>query len=389
MKIPKGVIYLGLASFVTDLAHEMIYPLLPVFFTQELGAGVLFLGFFEGFAEFVASVTKYVGGRWSDKTGRREPFVVGGYFLANVVRPFIGLATAPWQAVVVRAIDRTGKGLRTSPRDAWLGGMTSHETRGRIFGFHRAMDHAGATVGPLVATAFLFFFPGELRLLFMLTILPGLVGVYFAFRATHVQPAERAPQPRPHAMFRDLPRPLKSYLSLLAVFTLGMSSDAFLLLKLKLCGVPEVALPALWGGLHVVKSATTVLGGWLSDVVGRKTTLLKGWVVYAGFYAAFGFVQSPWAVTALFLSYGVFFGLTEGPEKALIADLAPPDRQGEAFGTYHLIVGAVSLPASVLFGFVWKMVGASTAFYSVAILSIVCACVLAFLSLPEDRAEAK
>jgi MFS family permease len=384
VKVPRGVLYLGLASFTTDMAHEMLYPLLPLFFTETLGTGVLFLGLFEGISEAVASVMKYAGGRLSDRTGKREPFVLWGYLLANGVRPFIGLATAPWQALTIRALDRMGKGLRTSPRDAWMAGMAAEGDRGLVYGFHRAMDHAGAVAGPLLATIFLWAFPGRLRQLFLLSLAPGLAAAWFIFRASRIHPSEERAFP---AAVREggmsLPRPLRGYFTLLSFFTLGLASDAFLLLNLRRVGVPSVWIPALWAGLHVVKSSTSAAGGRLSDAVGRKAVILSGWVLYALFYAAFGGVESRGAVVVIFLSYGVFHGLTEGPEKALIADLSPAGRQGELFGIYHLIIGLGSLPASLLFGLIWKAAGPSAAFYTVSVIALLCASVLAGISLPE------
>ncbi len=389
MKIPKGVIYLGLASFATDVAGEMIYPLLPLFFTNVLGAGVLFLGVFEGTAESVASLSKYFFGAMSDRSGRREPFVLWGYVAANGLRPLIGLVAAPWQALALRAADRFAKGVRSSPRDAWLAQMATPSTRGTVYGFHQAMDHAGAVLGPLLATLFLWFFPGQLRVLFLLTIVPGLSAAWFIRRAAQVQPALETPPMKESAPARTdwrwVPAPLKSYLILLSLFALALASDAFLLLKLKIVGVPEVWIPALWAGLHVVKSSSSAVGGRFSDAVGRKAAILTGWILYAGFYAAFGAVNGRGLMIALFLSYGLFYGLTDGPEKALVADLAPEGRQGAAFGLYNMVMGLGVLPASVLFGFLWKTAGAPAAFYSVAALSALCCVLLAFLPLPEKQ----
>jgi MFS family permease len=387
MKIPKGVVYLGLASFMTDVAGEMIYPLLPVFFTGTLGAGVLFLGVFEGTAESVASLSKYFFGAASDRAERREPFVLWGYLAANGLRPLIGLVTAPWQALALRAADRMAKGVRSSPRDAWLGQMAAPEQRGAVYGFHQAMDHAGAVLGPLLATLFLWLFPGRYRALFLLTAVPGLSAAWFIRRAAQVQPAVKTPASSAAGSpgWGWVPGPLKAYLAVLALFALCLASDAFLLLKLKDVGVPEMWIPALWAALHVVKSASSAAGGRLSDAAGRKRTILAGWSLYAAFYFAFARVQTPGAMTAVFLAYGVFYGLTDGPEKALVAELAPPDRQGAAFGLYNMVMGLGVLPASVLFGWIWKKAGSPAAFTTVAAGAAVCAALLALLPLPEKK----
>jgi MFS family permease len=371
VKVHRGVLFLGLASFATDLASEMIYPILPVFFTEVLGTGVLFLGLFEGTAECVASVTKYFAGAASDRAKKREGFVLAGYVVANGLRPLIGLVTAPWQALLLRALDRVGKGVRTSPRDAWMAQMAKASERGMVYGFHRAMDHAGATLGPLVATAFLLAWPGAYRSLFLWTLVPGLLAAVFILCAARAFPSFPEADPAPAAGLSWMPGPLKSYLALTALFTLGMASDAFLLLKLKMVGVPVAMIPVLWAALHVVKSSSSAVGGRVSDVFGRKTTILAGWILYTLFYAAFGGVEDRGLMVALFLLYGTFYGLTEAPEKALVADLAPAERRGRAFGLYHMVVGLGSLPASLLFGVLWESFGAPTAFYTVAAISLV------------------
>jgi MFS family permease len=381
MKVHKGVVFLSLASFFTDLAGEMIYPLLPAFFTDVLGTGVLFLGLFEGTAECVASVTKYFAGAASDRAGKREGFVLSGYVVANGLRPLIGLVSAPWQALLLRALDRVGKGVRTSPRDAWLAQMAPPSERGMVYGFHRAMDHAGATVGPLVATLFLLAWPGAYRALFLWTLVPGLLAAVFILYAAKAFPSTPEAAPAPASGLGWMPRPLKSYLALIAFFTLGMASDAFLLLKLKTVGVPVALIPVLWAGLHVVKSSSSVAGGRLSDVFGPKATILAGWILYTVFYAAFGGVQDRGLTVALFLLYGTFYGLTEGPEKVLVTNLSPPDRRGQAFGLYHMVVGLGSLPASLLFGAVWDSFGAPTAFYAVAAISLLSCGLLAGMDL--------
>lgn len=382
MKIPKSAWYLSITSFFTDVAGEAIYPLLPVFLTATLGASALLLGFLEGLAESVASLTKFFSGYYSDRLRKREPFVIAGYGLSGFTRPLMGLVTATGHVFAVRILDRIGKGIRGAPRDAWLARLATGENRGYLFGFHRAWDHAGAVVGPLLATGFLLLWPGEYRALFLSTSVIGVVAFGFALAARKVSPPE--PEPDPGAPKRTLqlrgqwavlPAEFKRYLLILMLFTLGNSTDAFLLLKLSESGVDSAWLPTLWAAFHVFKMLSSSAGGKLSDRIGRGRSIVLGWGLYAAVYFALAWIQEPAAVIGLFLLYGLYYGLTEGPEKAWVADLVPHEQRGTAFGLYHLTIGAGTLPASILFGLVWKYAGPSYAFCLGAILSIT-ACLL-------------
>ncbi len=387
-KVSRPLFFLGLASFFTDAASEIVYPLLPIFLTSTLGASFMFVGLVEGVAESTAAFTKYFFGWWSDKAKKRTRFVIGGYTLANTVRPLIGLATAPWHVLGLRFTDRIGKGMRTAPRDAWLAGLVAPETRGRAYGFHRAMDHAGAVTGPLLAAAFLFFFPGELRALFLASVVPGLVAVFciaLAHWAHKKSPAAPEEFPGDAAAPVELPAGFKRYLAVIFVFTLGGSSDAFLLLKLADAGVPAPAIPLLWSGLHVVKSSTSFLGGALSDRLGRRPVIISGWLLYAAVYLALGLATSTAVAVGIFLVYGLYYGLTESPERALVAEMVPAAARGRAFGLQNLVEGLGMLPASLLFGFLWKTHGSPTAFAASAAFALAGAGLMAMLSLDNKR----
>jgi MFS family permease len=364
LRLPRTVLALGLVSFLTDFSSEMIYPLLPLFLATVLSAGPRALGLIEGVAESTASLLKVFSGWWSDRARRRKPLVLAGYSLAGAARPLIGLAQI-WPTVLfLRFVDRVGKGLRTSPRDALIADLTSPELRGRAYGVQRALDHAGAVLGPLAA-AFLMTRAGlSLRDVFLLAAVPAALVVVVLLSSVREPPETRA---RPRAA--DVParepswgRPF--YVLLLAVFlfTLGNSSDAFLLLRLSHAGLspPEVAL--LWSLFHVVKAGATYAGGRLSDRLGRRPMVIAGWSVYALIYIGFAALQEKPALVAIFLAYGIYFGLTEPVERAWIADLAPASRRATAFGYYHATVGAAALPASLLFGFLWEAFGSETAF---------------------------
>jgi MFS family permease len=375
--LPRSVKLLGLTSLFTDAATEAIYPLLPVFLTRVLGANPAALGLIEGSADATSSVLKIVAGRWSDRTGHRKPFVLAGYTIAGLVRPLIALATV-WQHVfIVRLADRVGKGLRGAPRDAMLGALAPHGERGRVFGFHRAMDHAGAVVGPLVATVFLWFMPGAYRTLFALALVPGLLAIVMLFMVPETyragDPADLTKPMLPIA----LPRELKRYLAILAVFTLGNSSDAFLLLRLSDAGLATEFLPLSWSALHVVKSGLSTWGGTLSDRFGRRGLIISGWLLYAVVYAGFAVTDSLVPLLAWFLIYGVHFALVEGSEKALVADLITGPAHGTAFGWYNAVLGFGALGASLLFGFLWETFSAATAFYTGAALALLASVLLA------------
>ena len=361
--LPSAVIALGVVSFFTDVSSEMIYPLLPLFLASVLGAGPAVLGLIEGVAESTAALLKVVSGRWSDRARRRKPLIVAGYGLAGAVRPLIGLAGS-WPAVLaLRFADRIGKGLRTSPRDALIADATPAERRGEAFGVQRAFDHAGAVVGPLVAAALLGWAGLELRAVFLLAAVPAAVVIAVLLLAVH-EPPRPAPAAAPSGKASSEPFGGRFGLLLAAVvvFTLGNSTDAFLLLRLADAGVAPARVALLWSAFHVVKAAATWLGGLLSDRIGRRPMVAAGWLLYAAVYLAFATVDRQSALVAVFLAYGLHFGLTEPVERAWVVDLAPASRRGAALGLYHGAVGLAALPASVLFGLLWQRFGAAAAF---------------------------
>jgi MFS family permease len=369
---------LGWVSLLTDVASEAIYPLLPLFLTVMLGARPLALGLIEGVAEATAALLKIASGAWSDRQGRRRPWVIAGYTVSALVRPAMALATGWVIVLALRFVDRVGKGIRSAPRDAMLASWAPPEARGRVFGFHRAMDHVGAILGPLCAAAFLWLWPGRYRLLFALTLIPGLAVVALVRRlpVEQARPADgqRAaspnPKPRPTLTgWQELPAPFFRALGVIGLFTLGNSTDAYLLLRLGQVLPSVAAVPLVWAALHVVKAATSVWGGWLADRVGRRAAIAAGWLVYAIVYLVFARAGDATTLLVAFLVYGLYFGLTEGPEKALVADWAPPALRGTAFGLYNAVAGLGALAASVVFGLVWEMFGASSAFALGAVLA--------------------
>lgn len=381
--LPATVVSLGVVSFFTDLSSEMIYPLLPVWVSAVLGAGPAALGVIEGVAESTAALLKVISGRLSDRTRRRKPWVLAGYALAGAARPLIGLASS-WPAVLgLRFVDRLGKGLRTSPRDALIAEVTPSERRGEAFGFQRALDHAGAVVGPLVAAALLLLPGVELREVFFLAAVPAAAAVIVILVAVREARGSAETAPTPRAVGRRLGAPLRWVVFAVVVFTLGNSTDAFLILRLANGGVPPAVVALLWSLLHVVKMTAAYVGGKMSDRLGRRPMMLAGWTWYAAVYLAFATASEPVALIAAFLAYGVYFGLTEPVEKAWVAELAPAGLKGTAFGAYHGAVGLAALPASALFGALWQLFGAPTAFFGGAGLAGVAAAMLFFI--PQER----
>jgi MFS family permease len=389
LRLGRNVVVLGAVSFLTDVSSEMIYPLLPVFLGTVLGSSATLIGAIEGAAESLSALLKLVSGWLSDRLPRRKPLVVFGYALSSAVRPLIGVAQSATHVLAIRLADRAGKGVRTSPRDALIADSSEPERRGTAFGFHRAADHAGALVGPLVAFVLLEQAGVSLRALFLLAGIPAAlavvalaVGVRDAPRVLAVSTAA----PPALAGMGSLGRRFWLVLGVIFVFTLANSSDAFLLLRAAEIGVPIAQLPLLWAVLHLVKSAASTPGGALSDRVGRRTVIVAGWMLFAAVYLALGRADETWHAWALFAVYGLFFGLTEGPEKALVADLVPREIRGTAFGAYNLAIGLGALPASVIFGLWWDRVGPRAAFDFGAALALTAAIGLA-LVLPRRQLD--
>jgi MFS family permease len=392
--LPRAVWLLGWVSLATDAATESIYPLLPFFLTSVLGAGAVSLGIIEGAAEAVNSLLKILSGRRADKSRTKRPLVLLGYGVSSAAKPFIALVTQPIQVFVVRILDRLGKGVRSSPRDAMLASWATPHTRGRVYGVHQAMDNLGAVIGPVLATLFLLAYPGRYRTLFALTIIPGAISVLLILfiperdddgsvrlkadttdTAAPVVSGFRRPETGD-----TLPPRFTRFMIVLTIFALGNSTDAFLLLRLTDAAGSAKFVPLMWAGIHVVKSAVSFVSGGWSDRIGRRAVISIGWVVYAIVYAGFAVSTTLTALLSWFIVYGFYFGFAEGTEKALVADLAPASRRGTAFGIYNAIVGLGALLASIVFGVLWTSFGATVAFGTGAALAFV-ATVLLFVAL--------
>lgn len=386
--LPREVWLIGLISLVNDGASELIYPLLPLYLSSVLMAGPRALGLIEGVAEATASLLKLFSGVVVDRTRRMKPWIVGGYGLAALARPLIALA-ASWPALLLlRFLDRVGKGLRTSPRDTLLASCVDPKQRGLAFGVHRAMDNAGAVVGPLVG-ALLLAQQVPLRQIILGAALPGALCVALALslRERPLPTPTAAPTAAPAARFDwrvgSLPPELRRYLAVVALFSLGNSSNLFLLLRAQALGVPAAQVPLLWATVSTVAMLFAApLAGW-SDRVGRWQLLVGGYGAYGLFYLLLGNLPlgglplGGVALFALFGFYGLFMAATEGVEKALVADLSPPEQRGRAFGWFNLTTGALLLPASILFGWLYQVVSPAAAFGFSASCSLAAALLLA------------
>lgn len=381
-----NVFVLSLVSLLNDTSSEIIYPLLPAFLFLTLGASPFFIGLIEGFSESVASVLKLFSGYLSDRFHRRKLPVFLGYSLAAIVRPLLAFVNSWPQVLAVRMTDRVGKGIRGAPRDALLAASVPKEKRGLAFGFNRAADHLGAVIGPVVAFLLLSYIAAEpdsptareYQQVFLFASVPVILGllliVFFVHEETKpVNDFETMPL---KFSLREFDGNFKRFLAVIALFTLSNSTDAFLLLRAQQAGISPPVLPILWMVLHWSKVVMSLIGGDLSDKIGRKKLIVSGWVVYALVYAGFAFVDSAWQAWALFIVYGAYFGLTEGAEKALVADLVEDEKRGTAYGFYNLAFGITVFPASLLFGFLWTSFGVSTAFLVSAAISIFAAIAL-------------
>jgi len=366
--VKRNIFALGLVSFFTDLSTEMIYPLLPLFLTSVLGVNKAFIGLVEGLAESTASLFKVGSGWLSDRLGKRRSLVLLGYSLSTVAKPFLALATSGPQVLGIRFAERIGKGIRTSPRDAIIADSTPSGERGKSYGFHRALDTLGAVFGPLTAFILLPLLSYSYRKIFLISFLPGLAACLL-IPVLVIEPKRVREEIPIKLSLRGFDRDFKFFLIVMAVFTLGNTSDAFLILRARDLGVGAGVVPLLWLLFNLVYSALALPGGLLSDRWGRKRILELGFGFYLLIYLGFAFASHPMHIWLLFLSYGLFYGLTVGTIRAWVAELAPPSRMATAFGLFHTTVGILALPASLIMGFLWQLTGAKLAFSWCALLA--------------------
>jgi MFS family permease len=396
--LPRNVLALSLVALLNDTSSEIIYPLLPAFLALTLGASPFAIGLIEGFAESVSSILKLFSGYLSDRFDTRKWPVFFGYSLAAFTRPLLALVTSWPQVLVVRMTDRIGKGIRGAPRDALLASSVPRSERGFAFGFNRAADNLGAVIGPVIAYLLLSLISAnqadptaaEYQQVFLFASIPVVIGigVVLFFVRDDKRPVGDPGVSPVELTLRGFDLNFKRLLIVVAIFTLSNSTDAFLLLRAQQAGIHPAVLPLLWMVLHLSKVGSSLIAGDLSDRIGRKKLIVAGWIIYALVYGGFAFVTSAWQTWALFVIYGTYFGLTEGVEKAMVADLVGEDRRGTAYGLYNLAIGITVFPASLLFGLIWTNFGAPAAFIFSASISLAAATALIIMVNPHPHDKA-
>ncbi len=387
LALPRTVWLIGLISLVNDSASEMLYPLMPLYLISVLMAGPKVLGVIEGIAEASSSIFKLVSGVIVDRTKKAKPWIVLGYILAGVGRPLIVFANSWFLILAIRFTDRMGKGLRSSPRDALLAESVNVSQRGITYGLHRSMDNAGAVLGPLLAAMFLSM-GVPLKEIFLWAIVPAFITITLALCIKEPPREEPTQASRFSWSLKGMPRQFKRYLVVVGIFTLGNSSDMFLLLRAREAGVPEEKIPLLWAATSLI---TTILGtplSALSDTFGRKRCILIAWMAFAFFYIFMGLPGiSIYQIFGLFGIYGIFKAATEGVEKAFVADMAPKGSAGTAFGWFNLITGLTLFPASFIFGWVYESIAPFYAFLFSGSCAIVAILLMVFWINKIDASE--
>lgn len=358
------VVKLGTVSFFADIASEMLYPITPIFLTTVLGASMSSVGFIEGVAEALASLLKTYSGAWSDSLSKRKPFIVVGYFLGAISKPITGLSHS-WLGVLgARMLDRTGKGIRSAPRDALIADSVHSSKRGAAFGWHRGMDTMGAAVGPLLALLLLNQYSDNLRPLYYWALIPGLISVLIIFSIRESgHSVEKKKIENPFRLWKKFGSPFKNYIYSWGIFSLANSSDVFLLLKAKSSGLSIQTVILLYCAYNLTYSLSSPWLGKLSDEIGRKKLMISGLLVFALVYLGFGFATESWHFWILFLVYGLYMGATEGIGKALAIDLSPTNLKATSIGILGTTTGLCTIVASSFAGLIWDHFGASWTFF--------------------------
>jgi len=378
MRLPRTIIALGLVSLFNDLASEIVVPLIPILLTTVLGAGPVALGIIEGVADAVAALLKLWSGRRSDALGgRRKGLTLAGYLLSNIARPLLGLAGSWAGVLVLRSVDRVGKGLRTAPRDALIADAAPAQIRGYAYGFNRAMDNGGAVGGSLLAAAVLSWSHIGLTQMILLSAIPGFVAVLVLALGVKEKAAPAASaSPVPPLAFGLLSSAMRRYLAVVGLFTLARASETFILLLGHQRGAGVVELLLLWAALSLAKAATSTLGGRVADRIPRGSVVAISWSAFAVTFALFAIFPGQQALWLITVAYGLFAGFGEGAERAVISDFAAERERGTAFGWYNLVVGVAAIPGGLLFGGLWHYLGAAASFLTAGALALLAALLL-------------
>ncbi|AFV03291.1 Permeases of the major facilitator superfamily [Dehalobacter sp. UNSWDHB] len=369
--IEKNIFFVGLTSFLTDTTTKMIYSVMPLFL-MSLGATKTELSLIEGIAESTASVLKALSGWWSDKIRKNKPFMVIGYAFTAVLSPMFSMVTSPLQVLLIRFTERVGKGIRTAPRDSLIAAASEDGSKGKNFGFHKAMDNSGAIVGPLLAAGILLLFPNDYRLVFLIAAIPGLLGLINIICFVKEAKSEKM-EPLGKITLKDFPKKYYAFLGIIFIFTMGNSTDALLLVKASDIGIKDSLIPMIYLIFYAVSALFSVPAGMLSDKIGRERLIIFGYLLYSILYFGFGRTNSGTVVVLLFALYGLYSAATDGVQKALVSDLVDKDKRGTGLGIYNSLVGITLLPASVIAGLLYDHVNYSVPFYYGSVMALIAA----------------
>lgn len=375
VKLSRNVYVAGLVSLCMDISSEMVYPLLPLFLTTVLGASKTTVGIIEGIAEATASILKVFSGWLADKFGKKKLLMTIGYGTSALSRPIIAGAGTWFEVLTARFIDRTGKGIRTAPRDALIADSTPKEQLGTAFGFHRMMDTIGAVIGPLAAFIILYFVADGLRLVFFLSAIPAVAAVLLIIFFLKEKKHARDGAALPRLSIKSFNGPFRHYLVVIGIFSLGNFADAFIILRAENLGVAKAHITIIYLIYNLVYALSAAPLGILADRVGMKKMIFAGFLYYSLIFIGFAFAATGMQMWALFPLFGIFKGMSDGTQRAYLASISPPERKATAFGVYHMVVGITLLPASIIAGILWDTFGPAQTFLYGSILSFVAAAV--------------
>jgi MFS family permease len=385
---PKNVFVLGLVSLFMDISSEMIYPLIPIFLSDVLHASKISIGIIEGIAESTASILKVFSGWLSDKLGKRKAIIFWGYGISVFSRPILASASSWFHVLAYRFTDRIGKGVRTAPRDAIIADSTERNMLGKAFGFHRAMDTVGAVIGPASAFAILGLVSGNLRWVFWASIIPGILALVTI--AIFVKDTKRyCSGQKPKISFINLGDDFKKFLFVATIFTLGKTSDAFLVLRAQELGIATAAIPLLYLMFNVVSAALSTPAGIMADRIGKRKTILASYFLFSLIFVGFAFASNQIHIWTLFGIYGLFVAINEGVQRAYVATVIRPEIKATGYGVYHTIVGISALPASVIGGALWQHIGSYALFYYGAAMSLISCVLFVYLIFPSNNKSEK
>ncbi|KOA20008.1 multidrug resistance protein MdtG [Clostridium homopropionicum DSM 5847] len=369
--LERNIFFVGITSFLTDTTTKMIYAIMPLFLIT-LGASKTELSLIEGVAESTASIIKALSGWWSDKIRKNKPFMIIGYAFTIFLSPLFAFVNTPFQVLVIRFSERLGKGIRTAPRDSLIAASSEESSKGKSFGFHKAMDNSGAIIGPLLAAGVLLLFPGNYRRVFLFAAIPGLLGlisvIYFVKEAKSDKVKPLGP-----ILFKDFSKKYYIFLFIVFIFTLGNSTDALLLVKASDIGIEAAFIPIIYLIFNAVSVIFSISAGILSDKIGREKLIIFGYIIYSVIYFGFGKTSSKTVLILLFALYGLYSATTDGVQKALVSDLIDKDKRGTGLGIYNCLLGFTLLPASLIAGFLYDNINNSVPFYYGSVLALVAA----------------